>query len=95
MNWGNQLVNLAANHAYEPAALHWTKQRMKRHLKAGGSAQDEVCAHEYKLFALEVLIIEYQRDGLNFDLTQCWGKPAEYFIDLEQARQGLQTEVRA
>ncbi|MZV27806.1 hypothetical protein CJP51_10625, partial [Lactobacillus plantarum] len=41
------------------------------------------------------LIIEYQRDGLNFDLTQCWGKPAEYFIDLEQARQGLQTEVSA
>ncbi|MCZ2138416.1 hypothetical protein LGX91_09220, partial [Lactiplantibacillus plantarum] len=45
--------------------------------------------------SLEVLIIEYQRDGLNFDLTQCWGKPAEYFIDLEQARQGLQTEVSA
>jgi len=54
-----------------------------------------VCAHEYKLFALEVLIIEYQRDGLNFDLTQCCGKQAEYFIDLEQARQGLQTGASA
>jgi len=40
MNWGNQLVKLAANHAYESSALHWTKQRMKRHLKSVAAYQN-------------------------------------------------------
>ncbi|WP_338230826.1 hypothetical protein [Lactiplantibacillus paraxiangfangensis] len=93
MNWGTQLVKLAANHAYVPEAFNWTKQRMKQHLSTGGSAQDDVCAHEYKLFAIEVLITEYQRNGLDFDLSKCWDKPADYFVDLDQARNGLQMEA--